>query len=49
LKSIESIKVFEEKHVRTLWDGEQEQWYVSIIDVIGILTLVPIEESSNNA
>lgn len=38
MKSIESIKVFEEKHVRTLWDDEQEQWYVSIIDVIEILT-----------
>lgn len=38
MKSIESIKVFEEKQVRTLWDDEQEQWYVSIIDVIEILT-----------
>lgn len=38
MKSIESIKVFEEKQVRTLWDDEQEQWYVSIIDVIEVLT-----------
>lgn len=38
MKAIETIKVFEEKHVRTLWDDEQEQWYVSIIDVIEILT-----------
>jgi prophage antirepressor-like protein len=32
------IKVFEDKKVRTLWDGEQEKWYFSIIDTIEILT-----------
>jgi hypothetical protein len=36
-----SIKIFEEKKVRALWDAEQEQWYFSIIDVIGILTESP--------
>ncbi|MBS4027684.1 MAG: Bro-N domain-containing protein [Ignavibacteriales bacterium] len=33
-----AIKIFEEKKVRTLWDAEQEKWYLSIIDVIEILT-----------
>ena len=33
-----SIKIFEDKKVRTLWDKEKEQWYVSIIDVIEVLT-----------
>jgi hypothetical protein len=32
------IKVFEDKKVRTLWDAEQEKWYISIIDVISVLT-----------
>jgi len=32
------IKIFEDKRVRGLWDSEQEQWYISIIDVIAILT-----------
>jgi hypothetical protein len=32
------IKLFEEKKVRTAWDSEQEKWYLSIIDVIAILT-----------
>ena len=32
------IKIFEDKKVRTLWDAEQEKWYLSIIDVIEILT-----------
>jgi hypothetical protein len=34
----EAIKIFEENKVRTLWDVEQEKWYVSIIDVVAILT-----------
>jgi len=33
-----AIKIFEDKKVRTLWDDEQEKWYLSIIDVIEILT-----------
>jgi len=34
----EAIQLFEEKQVRTVWDGEQEKWYISIIDVIAVLT-----------
>ena len=33
-----AIKIFEEKKVRTLWDAENEKWYLSIVDVIEILT-----------
>jgi aryl carrier-like protein len=33
-----AIKLFEEKQVRTLWDAEQEKWYISITDVIAVLT-----------
>lgn len=32
------IKLFEEKKVRTLWDEEQDKWYISVIDVIEALT-----------
>ncbi len=38
MKKKEAIKVFEDKQVRTLWDIEHEKWYVSIVDVITILT-----------
>lgn len=31
-------KIFEDKQVRTVWDAEQEKWYISIIDVIAVLT-----------
>lgn len=34
----ESIRLFEERKVRAIWDDEQEEWYFSIIDVIQILT-----------
>lgn len=33
-----AIKIFEDKKVRTFWDAEQEKWYLSIIDVIAVLT-----------
>jgi len=35
------IKVFEDKHVRSVWDAEQEKWYISIVDVIAVLTESP--------
>ena len=34
----QSIQLFEEKKVRTVWDSEQEKWYFSIVDVCGVLT-----------
>lgn len=33
-----SIKLFEDKRVRVLWDEERGKWHFSIIDVIAILT-----------
>ncbi|MFM8512563.1 MAG: Bro-N domain-containing protein [Bacteroidota bacterium] len=36
-----TIKLFDEKPVRTVWDAEYEKWYLSIIDVVGILTDSP--------
>ena len=34
----DSIKIFEERKVRTIWDEETEDWYFSIIDVVEVLT-----------
>ena len=34
----ESIKLFEERKVRTAWDDELEKWYFSIVDVVAVLT-----------
>jgi hypothetical protein len=36
-----SIKLFENKQIRTHWDDQQEKWYFSIVDVIRVLTTSP--------
>ena len=36
-----AIKLFEEKQVRSIWDAKEEKWYISITDVIEILTGSP--------
>ena len=33
-----NIKLFESQKVRSVWDSEQEKWYISIVDVIEVLT-----------
>lgn len=32
------IQIFNERKVRTVWDGEKEEWYFSIVDVVEVLT-----------
>ena len=34
----QAIQLFEECKVRTVWDDEADKWYVSIVDVIAVLT-----------
>ncbi|HEX7413125.1 MAG TPA: Bro-N domain-containing protein [Bacteroidia bacterium] len=41
MKQQNAIQLFEDKKVRTLWDAEQEKWYLSIVDVIAVLTDSP--------
>ena len=41
MKKEAAIKLFEDKKVRTLWDEDQEKWYISIVDVIAVLTDSP--------
>ena len=31
-------KLFEGNHIRSVWDNEKEEWFFSIIDIIGVLT-----------
>jgi len=35
---MDSIKLFEQKKVRTHWEEQEEQWYFSVIDVVSVLT-----------
>jgi len=36
-----TIKLFEEKKVRAIWDDKDEKWYFSIVDVVAILSESP--------
>jgi len=41
MTKVNAIQLFENKKVRTIWDAEQEKWFISIIDVIQVLTNSP--------
>jgi len=32
-----AVKLFENKKVRSVWDAENEKWYISIVDVVSVL------------
>ncbi|MBR6267083.1 MAG: phage antirepressor protein [Selenomonadaceae bacterium] len=38
----ENLQIFEDQPIRTAWNETEEEWYFSIVDVVGVLT-----ESSN--
>lgn len=38
MNNIESIKVFEEKNVRSVWNEDEEKWFFSVVDIISVLT-----------
>ena len=33
-----NIKLFQNKKIRSVWNDEEEQWYFSVVDVVGVLT-----------
>lgn len=33
-----TIKLFNDKEIRTHWDEEKEEWYFSVVDVVGVLS-----------
>lgn len=37
----ENIQLFEDRRIRTAWDEANEEWYFSIVDVVGVLTDSP--------
>ena len=44
----DQIQLFEDKRIRTAWDAEKEEWYFSIVDVVGILTNQPDYQAARN-
>ena len=43
-----SIKLFENKKVRSQYDADKEMWYFSIVDIVGILTEQPSVDRARN-
>ncbi len=37
----DAIKIFEDSAIRTVWDSDNEKWYISIVDVVAVLTESP--------
>ena len=35
------VKLFEGNTIRSVWDNEKEEWYFSVVDVVGALTDSP--------
>ena len=33
-----NIKLFQDKKIRSVWNDDEEQWYFSVVDVVGVLT-----------
>ena len=44
----DKIQVFDNQPIRTAWDEEKEEWYFSIVDVIGVLTEQPDVDGARN-
>lgn len=44
----DTIQLFEDKHIRTAWDEEREDWCFSIVDVVAVLTNQSDQRSASN-
>ncbi|MBR4720153.1 MAG: hypothetical protein IK057_00150 [Clostridia bacterium] len=44
----DKLQTFENKNIRTVWDETTEEWYFSIVDVIGVLTDQPTQRGASN-
>ena len=36
-----NIQLFEDKHIRTAWDEDKQEWFFSVVDVVEVLTEQP--------
>lgn len=43
-----SIKLFQSAKIRSVWNEEEQQWYFSVVDVVGALTEQPTQERARN-
>lgn len=48
MDSNDKIQLFEDKRIRTAWDEEKEEWFFSVVDVVGVLTDQPDARGASN-
>ena len=48
MSNTESLQLFENQPIRTAWDDKEEEWYFSIVDVVGVLTDQQTPRSASN-
>ena len=41
MSDMENLQLFEDQAIRTAWNEEEEEWYFSVVDVVGALTEQP--------
>ena len=41
MEESKKMKIFEDKEIRKEWNEDEQDWYVSIVDVLGVLTDQP--------
>ena len=44
----DNIQFFDDQRIRTAWDEEKEEWYFSVVDVVGILSDQPDYDHARN-
>ena len=43
----DKIQLFENQPIRIAWDEEKEEWFFSVVDVVGVLTDQPSARSAS--
>ena len=44
----DKVQLFEDQPIRTAWVEDEEEWYFSVVDVVGILTEQPDIDGARN-
>ena len=44
----DKVQLFEDRPIRTAWVEDEEEWYFSIVDVVGVLTEQPDIDGARN-
>lgn len=46
--SLDKVQLFEDQPIRTAWVEDEEEWYFSVVDVVGVLTEQDSVDSARN-